>query len=310
MHVVADGASAPEGDFILPFLLDAPDLHGRLVRLGASIDEIVRQHDYPEPVARLLAEALTLTAVLSAALKFEGIFTLQTKGDGPVSLLVCDATHSGALRGYAKVDEDSFPGEIDITAPVPGLLGSGHLALTVDHGSDQGADMERYQGIVELTGKTLEDCVHHYFRQSQQFQAALKLTVSGGPAEPWRSGALMLQRLPTDENAIDAPEKTEAWKSAMVAMANCDQSDLANRAKSPFDLLYELFTEDGVRVFDHKVARAECRCSSDRVRVVLASIAIEELEELKEDGQIAVTCEFCNRKILFDESDIAAISNP
>lgn len=303
MHVVADGAVAPEDDFILPFLLDAPELHGRLVRLGPAIDDIIRRHDYPDPVARLLAEALTLTALLSAALKFEGVFTLQTKGDGPVGLLICDATESGALRGYAKVDLDRMPAGWDGTLPVSALLGEGYLAFTVD----QGDDMDRYQGIVELDGGTLEECVHHYFRQSQQFQAAVKLAVAGGGQSPWRAGAMMLQRLPADEEAIEAEEKNEAWQRAMVVMADGDAEQLHLAETSPFDLLYGLFEQDGVRVFEHKAARAECRCSKARVELVLASLSDEEIEDLKEDGRIAVTCEFCNREIAIDEVDLAAL---
>ncbi|HAA93830.1 MAG TPA: molecular chaperone Hsp33 [Rhodospirillaceae bacterium] len=303
MHVVADGAVAPEDDFILPFLLDAPELHGRLVRLGPAIDEIIRRHDYPVHVGRLLAEALTLTALLSAALKFEGVFTFQTKGDGPVSLLVCDATESGALRGYAKVDHARIPEGAASETPVSDLLGEGYLALTVD----QGDEMDRYQGIVELDGQTLEECVHHYFRQSQQFQAAVKIAVAGGGTSPWRSGAMMLQRLPADEEAIEAEEKNEAWQRAMVVLADSDPSQFYQVEASPFDLLYDLFEQDGVRVFESKAARAECRCSKSRVELVLASLSDEEIEDLKVDGKITVTCEFCNREIAVDEIDLAVL---
>jgi len=302
VHVVADGALAPEEDFILPFILDESDMHGRMVRLADSVDQILRQHDYPKPVARLLGEALTLTALLSAALKFAGVFTLQTKGDGPVSLLVCDATENGALRGYAKVDGD-IPDNGGSGSALRNLLGEGYLAFTVD----QGDDTDRYQGIVELDGETLEECVHHYFRQSQQFQAAVKVTVAGGDNEPWRAGGLMLQRLPADENAIDAAEIEAAWQSAMVTMAGCDPSQLAALGTSPYDLLFNLFKDGGVRVFDAKDARAESRCSKDRVRVVLTSLSDEEIEDMKEEGHIVVTCEFCNRSMSFDEIDLAAM---
>ena len=54
------------------------------------------------------------------------------------------------------------------------LLGAGYLAFTVD----QGEFTERYQGIVELTGRTLADCVHHYFQQSEQIEAAIKVAAA------------------------------------------------------------------------------------------------------------------------------------
>ena len=302
MHVLADGAVAPEEDFILPFILDESDLHGRMVGLANTINQILRQHDYPKPVARLLGEALTLTALLSAALKFEGVFTLQTKGDGPVGLLVCDATKSGALRGYAKVGGD-IPDDGSSGSALRDLLGKGYLAFTVD----QGDDTDRYQGIVELNGETLEECVHHYFRQSQQFQAAVKVTVAGGDDEPWCAGGLMLQRLPGDENAIDTPRMDAVWQTAMEAITNCDPSQLGERKISPYDLLFNLFNGYNVRVFDAKPARAECRCSRERVGVVLASLSDEEIDDMKEDGHIVVTCEFCNRSMSFDETDLAVM---
>ncbi len=302
MHVLADGAVVPDEDFILPFILDESDLHGRMVGLADTMNQILRQHDYPKPVARLLGEALTLTALLSAALKFEGVFTMQTKGDGPVGLLVCDATDSGALRGYAKVDGD-IPDNSSSASALSDLLGKGHLAFTVD----QGDDTDRYQGIVELNGETLEECVHHYFRQSQQFQAAVKVTVAGGDDEPWCAGGLMLQRLPGDEKAIDAPRMDAVWQTAMESIAYCDLSQLVEHNTSPYDLLFNLFNGDNVRVFDAKQARAECRCSRKRVGVVLASLSDEDIEAMKEDGHILVTCEFCNRSMSFDEIDLATM---
>ena len=302
MHVLADGVVEPEKDFILPFILNESDLHGRIVRLADTVDQILRQHDYPKPVANLLGEALILTALLSAALKFEGVFTLQAKGDGPVSLLVCDATESGALRGYAKVDGD-IPDNDGTGTPLRNLLGEGYLAFTVD----QGDHTDRYQGIVELDGETLEECVHHYFRQSQQFQATVKVTVTGGDDKLWRAGGLMLQRLPKDEIAIDVSDMNAAWHSTMETIAHCDLSQFAEGKNSPYDLLFYLFKNDGVRVFDAKEARAECRCSRERVSAVLASLSDEDTEDMKEDGHIMVTCEFCNRSMAFDEIELAAM---
>src|SRR5260221_8195049 len=199
-----DGNAAvrPTDDVIQPFQIDGPGLRGRLIRLGASVDAVLGRHDYPEPVARLLGETLALAAALSGALKYDGVFSLQTKGDGPIRMMVVDVTSEGAMRGYAAFDAERLAaataavGGAPLAAPVPRLLGQGHLAFTVD----QGPDTERYQGIVELVGGTMADCAHHYFRQSEQLQAGIRLA-SGRAAGPdgslcWRAGALMLQRLP------------------------------------------------------------------------------------------------------------------
>jgi molecular chaperone Hsp33 len=149
------------GGRVLPFQLESSGLRGRLVELGGVVDDIVSRHDYPHPVASLLAECLALTAALSAVLKYEGIFSLQTKGDGPISLLVADATSDGDIRGYAEVAEgrESEIPDTAVDRPVEALLGKGRLAFTVD----QGSHTNRYQGIVEMTGATLAECAQHYF---------------------------------------------------------------------------------------------------------------------------------------------------
>ncbi len=170
-----------------PFQIEASTLRGRLVRLGPALNGILTAHDYPEPVARLLGEMVVLANMLASALKYDGIFTLQAKGDGAVPLIVADVTSAGDLRGYAKVDHERLP-ESD-AHDVPTLLGQGWLAFTVD----QGEFTDRYQGIVELAGTTLTDCLQHYFRQSEQIHAGIKLAVdrlSGPAGDGWRAGCL------------------------------------------------------------------------------------------------------------------------
>ena len=152
-------ATAIPDDRIIPFQIEASQLRGRLVRLGPLVEEILRHHSYPPLVATRLAEALAITAALAAALKYDGIFTLQIKGDGPVRLLVADATSAGQMRGYAQFDEGAVRAlaAVEPDPSVPRLFGAGYLAFTVD----QGQHSERYQGIVELVGMTLADCIAH-----------------------------------------------------------------------------------------------------------------------------------------------------
>ena len=174
-------------DLVRPFQIDPFGLRGRLVRLGPLLDEILTRHAYPAPVAQMLGEAITLAAALAGALKYDGVFTLQTKGDGPVGLLVADVASDGAVRGYAQYDGEKLArataGGGVIGGAVPRLLGAGYLAFTVD----QGGNTDRYQGIVELQGASLAECAHHYFRQSEQVEAGLKVAVAQvADAQGWR----------------------------------------------------------------------------------------------------------------------------
>lgn len=300
-------AAAPDGDafrdLIQPFQVEASGLRGRLVRLGPAVDTILTRHDYPEPVARLLAEALALSGTLAAALKYDGVFTLQIKGDGPVKMLVADVTSAGAVRGYAAVD-GPVPVETGPRAgSVPGVLGKGYLAFTVD----QGEDTERYQGIVELTGDTLADCAHHYFEQSEQFSAAIRVSAGRDDDGAWRAAAMMLQRLPDQEAIIALEERDEAWRRAVILMNSVTGDELLDFALAPERLLYRLFHEDGVRVYERQALAFGCRCSRDRAGRILASLPRDEVTELTIDGEVTVTCEFCNTTEAFDEGQIDAL---
>jgi molecular chaperone Hsp33 len=302
-------------DLVQPFQIDAPGLRGRLVRLGPLVDEVLRRHDYPRPVAELLGETLALAAGLAAALKFEGVFTLQTKGDGPIRLMVADVTSEGQMRGYAQFDEQRLMSALEgpVGAPVPRLLGAGYLAFTVD----QGPETERYQGIVELTGGTLAECAHHYFRQSEQLQAGIRLACGLTRAEDgsqrWRAGALMLQRLPDEGgtgngDAREADEAEDDWRRSLIMMGSSRSDELLDPHLAPNDLLFRLFHEDGVRVYPVHALKAQCRCSRSRVAGMLKALPREEVESLKlDDDAVVVTCEFCNTEYRFDDADLAAL---
>jgi molecular chaperone Hsp33 len=312
----------PAGDFVQPFQIEGHGVRGRLIRIDQVASEIIAKHAYPEPVAHLLTEMMALAAILAATLKYEGVFTLQAKGNGAVKVLVADVTSAGNVRGYAQFDEKAVLAIPAASASLMRLTGGGYLAFTVD----QGEHAERYQGIVELEGTSLVECIHHYFRQSEQLQAAFKLAVehhAGG----WRAGAIMLQRLPMqgssqggwtpdgstphdwhgrNEDSFDAgtEEAEDAWRRAVVLIASAQDKELLGPDTGMHDLLYRLFHEDGVRVFSGHDLKAQCRCSRDRVENVLRSLAADELQDLAIDGALVVTCEFCNSEYRFALSDV------
>ena len=291
-------------DLIQPFQIEASAIRGRLVRLGPALDEILTRHDYPDLVAGVLGEAMTLATLLSTALKYEGIFTLQTKGNGPLSLLVADITSTGDLRGYAQFDPQGTAALLTQTGPTPSLprlLGTGYLAFTVD----QGLHSERYQGIVELTGATLAECVHHYFRQSEQLETALKVACARDAEGRWRSGGLIIQRMP-DPSGLGSERDEESWRRAAVFMASCTSAELLDLDLSPERLLYRLFHEDGVRAFRKRALRFACRCSRERVADMLGALPKDDIEEIKEDRETVVTCEFCSARYVFSLADLEA----
>jgi molecular chaperone Hsp33 len=303
--------AAPIGDNLLrPFQLERSALRGRLVRLGGLVDRVLTGHDYPEPVSRLLGELLVLAATLAGGLKFRGTFSLQVKATGPVSLMIADCTNDGAMRGFAKFDA----GGVAVAAGggVPDLLGEGHLALTVDQ-SEAG---QTYQGIVELSGATLTECMQTYFRQSEQVKTGIEVAVGrvvvhrvgDRDQQRWRAGGIMVQRLPEQVAEGREDEMEEDWRRTMLLLGSATEAELVDPHLAPERLLLRLFHEEGVRVFRPLDLSFGCRCSRARVEAMLRRFPPAELDDMKEaDGHLVVTCEFCSATYRFDEAELAAL---
>jgi molecular chaperone Hsp33 len=320
-------------DMILPFEVAPLDLRGRVVRLGPALDDILTRHDYPATVSKLLGEAIVLTVLLGSALKFEGRFILQTKTDGPVRMLVVDYRSPGLVRACAQFDAARV-GDGDAQSKTAGeLMGHGHLAMTID----QGQDMSRYQGLVALAGGSLEDAAHEYFLRSEQIPTRVRLAVAeelragpDGPRHRWRAGGMLLQFLPKSPErmrgpdldpgdappGVTAPEADEgaswddAWIEGQALIASLEDIELIDPDLSSERLLYRLFHEHGVRVFNASDVQAKCSCSRDSVTDMLKSFSQDDRDHMVQDGVISVTCEFCNTNYVFAPAEVDAATTP
>ncbi len=305
---------------VLPYAVETLDLRGRVVRLGSAIDTILTGHDYPDVVSEVLAQAVSLAVLLGSALKFEGRFQIQTRTDGPVAMIVVDYEAPDRVRGYASFERDRLVTGMSLAD----ALGRGQLGLTID----QGADMSRYQGIVALDGQGLEAAAQQYFRQSEQIPTRVRLAVGrvmhadpSGEARPgWRAGGLMAQFMPTsperqrqaDLHPGDAPEGAtilqsgddDAWVEARALIDTIEDHELIDPMLASEGLLYRLFHENGVRVFDAEPVTAKCRCSRERILTMLQSFPVEDRKAMiADDGTIGVTCEFCSTRYTVPPSE-------
>lgn len=307
-------------DVVLPFAVEPLDVRGRVVRLGASVNHILSKHAYPAPVARLVGEAVALTVLLGASLKFEGRFQLQTRSDGIVDMLVVDFDAPDRVRAFARFDAAKFAAlSAEARLDHATLLGRGHLALTIE----QGAELSRYQGLAPLEGQGLEAAAHQYFRQSEQIPTIVRLAGAGivTPAgASWRAGGLVVQFLPSsperqrqvDLDPGDAPAgaaapiaaEDDAWTEAKALVGTIEDHELVDPLLSSERLLFRLFHERGVKVFDQQAVRDACRCSRERVAAMLASFSPQERRDMVgDDGRIGVTCEFCSTHRDFDPAE-------
>lgn len=311
-------------DHVVPFQVEGLDVRGRAVQLGPMLDSILERHHYPAPVARLLAEVVVLTVLLGTSLKFDGKFTVQTKSDGPVDLLVADFSTPENVRAYARFDQASLDKAIAAGETEPEqLLGKGVLAFTID----QGKFSQPYQGIVALDGTSLEDIAGVYFRQSEQIPTRVRLAAAelfdrddhGKPRHRWRAGGLVAQFLPEAPERMrqadlhggdgDTGERAhiedDAWAEARSLVETVDADELTDPLVGTERLLFRLFHERGVRVYDPRAVFDRCSCSREKIGSVLKGFSAEEVEESQENGEIAVTCEFCSTTYRFPVNEVA-----
>ncbi len=280
-------------DRALGFAIPERHARGRAVRLGPTLDVVLAAHAYPPAVERLLAEALTLTALIGSTLKDAGAqLTMQTRAEtGVVRLLVCDY-RDGEVRGYVQFDADALA-----AAPVEpslfALFGKGYLAITFD----LAASGERYQGIVPIDGDSLADAAQNYFVQSEQIPTLVRVGVRKGPDGRTVAGGLLLQHLPEGEIGrerlhvrLDHPE----WEHVAALGQTVETAELADPQLPLEALLWRLFNEDEVRVLGAAPLTRGCRCDGDYVRSVIAKFPpADRLEMADADGMIQVDCHFC-----------------
>ncbi|MEL6371584.1 MAG: Hsp33 family molecular chaperone [Pseudomonadota bacterium] len=288
-------------DQIIPFKVGETSVRGRVVRLGPAIDEILKAHRFPDGPSELVGEMACLVAAMGASLKFDGKLILQAQGKGPVPMVVADYTADGALRATASIHEGAHD-----KSGLGSLLGEGHMVVTID----QGPDMERYQGVTPVEGDTLEKAAVGYFMQSEQIPTVVRLAVGRmsrpGEGEVWRAGAIMAQFVPAEggdrergEEILRLEDDQEVWDRAEAFVQSTQADELLDPSLAPEQLLYRLFHEDGVRVFDRKSVRAHCPCHAGKVEAVLSRYGEEELSDMAEDGVIRVECEFCRTSYFF-----------
>lgn len=284
---------APTADRTLGFMVPARNARGMVVRLDATLNAILAAHPYPEPLIRLMAEALTLTALVGATMRQDdGQVTVQASAKGGVvELLACD-WRAGELRGYIKFDEQAA---VLNGMSLPELFGKGYLAITVD----QAASEERWQGIVPLEGHSLAAALEGWFSQSEQLPTLMRIGVAGSREAGWMAGGLIVQHLARAEiggERLDAGEQHPDWEHVAALAGTMSAEELTDAELSPEALLWRLFHEEQVRIVPGPTPVKGCRCSAAHIREVLMRFPEAERAEMRDEkGVIAVDCQFCSR---------------
>lgn len=285
---------------------------GRLVRLDNVINTILAKHNYPLQVSAVVAEGTALAALLASTIKYDGLFTLQTKSNGPIPMIVIDVTSDGKIRACAKYDEEKIKkaqqlrkteGEIE---PAPHFMGEGILAFTVD----QGSQTDLYQGIVDIQGKDLSECAMRYFKQSEQIDTFIKLFIQApqSPDEEWKSAGVLLQKIPSKggNNTVSEEEINEAWNQAVIFMQSLQENEIFDKKLSTETLLNRLYHADGLTITQQRNYNFACRCQREKLLNTLHSMKPEDIDSMCENNKITATCHFCGTSYTFDKGEVLA----
>lgn len=286
----------PINDYINRFLFDETDMRGEIVAIENTFQEAYQHQTFPKQLAPIFGDFLAGAALLAEVLKFEGILTLQARGEGDVALIMAETNHEGHLRGIIRlqpdVDEASIPLD-DLT--LINLLGDGVLTITIEPNKGK-----RYQGIVAVTSDTLAECLEEYFSNSEQLPTQIQLF-----SNEKHCGGLFLQCLPK-QLVTDEEKREDLWETAKQLAATLSEKELFE-LDNP-QVLLRLFHDMQCRVFDAKHIKFKCSCSKGRSANALKSIGYDDAQALLQERDIiSIDCEFCGKIYHFGEKDLTEI---
>ena len=307
------GSQIAWDDTVLPFQLDASDIRGRVARLDGTLDRVLAQHDYPEPIEALVVETALLTAMIGQTMKLRWKLSIQVRGDGPARLIATDyyapvsPGEPARIRAWASYDAD----RLDTAAPGFGQIGRGYFALLID----QGRGTTPYQGITPIAGGSLATCAETYFAQSEQLPTRFALGFGRsrlpGGREGWRAGGVMLQHMPKaspfaqgaggsgeggllDPADVLSGDELENWRRANLLLDTVEPLELVGPEVQPTDLLVRLFHEERPRVFDAQPVAFGCSCSAEKVRQSLSIYSARDIAHMTTaEGIVTADCQFC-----------------
>jgi len=281
---------------VIPFQLGNNKVRGNIVRLQTVVYDIIKRHGYPANVESIFADTLTITACLGCRMKHDGVFTIQAKGTGDVNTLFSDITSDGFLRGYVGLSSDFT----SIQSNLNSLMGSGHISFTLD----QGKYTKRYQGIVSLEEQSMSKSAELYFNNSEQLETKF-LTFNYYDLEKsnrkklFSAGLIMLQRMP-DKNSFDEEINEEFWRNSLNFLSTLGKEEFLSTNITSEEILYRLFNELEITVYDKIIIRDQCRCSEEKIKLAINNLSKKELEDIADqNGNVKVVCEFCKKERTF-----------
>ncbi len=270
-------------DQLFRFVFDDTPIRGQLLTLDASWQKCLQRSDVDGYAQTILGHALAAVTLLASTLKIDGNITLQIRGQGPIHLLVAQSNNQRSVRGLVRQSQSVE----QPAATLQELFGADKMVITIDSGKGK-----PHQGIVPLRGSTLQDALEAYFEHSEQLPTRIWLASNENSAS-----GLLLQKLPGED--IDS----DSWNRVTQLASTITEHELIELSEQ--ELLHRLFHEETLRLFESEPIHFSCSCSREKTLNMIKSLGKAEADDiLNEQGQISVTCEFCNNRYDFDPIDI------
>ena len=286
-----------EKDSLHAFDFKGFPVRGKLVHLDASWQAVLENQEYPAAIRNLLGQALAASVLLISILKFEGRLTIQLQSDGPVTLVLAQCSSELHVRGLSHWQDLPKSSESAKDSDLSALLPNGRLAITIEP-SGKG---QRYQGIVPLEANSIAECIEAYFASSEQLPTRLWLACNGA-----KTVGMLLQRMPGEGGFKSNIKDEDTWPRVQILADSITNEELLELSDT--EILHRLFHEEDVRLFDTSPVSFHCSCSVTRIKSMLQGLGKQEVEDIvAEQGEISVSCEFCNRHYVFDPVDAQAL---
>lgn len=280
-------------DVLNRYLFDGKHARGELVQIEQAYQDILKNHDYPDGVKKLLGELLAATSLLTATLKFEGEIAVQLQGatNAPINYMAINGDHQQNMRGVAKLKHDT---EAD---SLTDLIGNGIMVITIRPNKG-----EPYQGVVALEKPTLAECLANYFETSDQIPTSIWIFTD---TTAMKTAGALVQLLPDSD---DKAQQQSDYEHLCHLTSTIKPEEIFELPAET--LLHRLYHEEEVRIFEPQAVKFECSCSADKCLNAIAQLGPDELKSiLAEQGSVSMTCDYCLTTYSFDESQLLSYIN-
>ncbi|NCG20402.1 MAG: hypothetical protein GWP91_15445 [Rhodobacterales bacterium] len=248
--------------------------------------ELQSRHGLVGLSAKLAAETVVASVLLSAHIKGDERITVQLQGSAPKVSVFSEVDANGNVRGRAQPASIAPAKEGQLTGLMMVIKSS--------------AIKEMYRGVTEIDHGSFEAAFLNHLGTSAALDVVLRIRAELDGDVVSRAVGVMVEKLPGHaETAIEDESRAVAVLEVLR-----DQS-----AEEMFDALEagEIFGEEIQVMADHAV-RWLCHCNREKVLDTLVSLGPETLQTLiDEDDGAEVTCHFCNDQYRMTAADLRRI---